>query len=592
MLPAQQIQQNATPREDPKHPPIPLFVIKSTAIASLGGILFGYDMGVISGALPQLEVAFDLSQRQQEMVVSFLYLGGGLGAAVGGTLCDMAGRRWCILFTDVVFIVGATILCLSQNLTEILVGRVVVGFAVAVSGIADVSYLHEIAPPEWRGSIVSCNEACISLGFLLAYLAGYVLSNDGIQDGWRIMFGLSAIIAIIQFIGMWGMPESPVWLRLKGRHRESMQVLRSIHGDMPVSSFIADHHDDVSQEKKTDIIVRKKSDEVNSTSSSRLNSQLPDPNMESGSFTPYHSINDDASNKPSNDGRGTPARPIMIAYTDNSRSEHGFVGRYYEQWSRAVQIHHRQMYIALFLSVAQQLCGQANVLNYAPHIFSDIGLASQSSLGSTLLIGVVKFITTVLVIWKIEYIGRRNLLLGGMTVITMSLALLVFDFAGIENSSDGEVNDDANEDDEVSAALKQSVGKEAMAVIGVMGIVLGYSASFGPLTWLLTSELFPTDIRGRALGISTIVTYLCASLVSSTFLTSQEKFGIAMPFATYGIITAIGTVFVYLAVPDTGGKNTEEIRQDLDQMWWWDCNSSSNSRQTVARRRGETGQYV
>jgi hypothetical protein len=173
-----------------------------------------------------------------------------------------------------------------------------------------------------------------------------------------------------------------------------------------------------------------------------------------------------------------------------------------------------------------------------------------------------------------------------MVVITVSLALLVFDFAGIENGSDGEVTDDANEDDdEVSAALKQSVGKEIMAVIGVMGVVLGYSASFGPLTWLLTSELFPTDIRGRALGISTIVTYLCASLVSSTFLTSQEKFGIAMPFAIYGIITAIGTVFVYMAVPDTGGKNSDEIRQDLDQMWWWKS-SSNNSRQT-ARRRGD-----
>jgi len=172
-------------------------------------------MGVVSGALPQLKESLDLTQSQQEMVVSFLYLGGGIGAAVGGSLCDSLGRKMAILITDAVFVTGAVLLYFSWNLPSVLVGRVIVGFGVSVSGIADVAYLHEISPSEWRGSIVSVNEACISLGFLLAFIAGFAMG--AIDEGWRILFGLSAPIAVVQFLGMLAMPDSPVWLEEQGR---------------------------------------------------------------------------------------------------------------------------------------------------------------------------------------------------------------------------------------------------------------------------------------------------------------------------------------------------------------------------------------
>lgn len=133
-----------------QRPPSP-FVIQVTAIASLGGILFGYDLGVISGALPQLAATFDLSSSQQEVAVSILYLGGGVGAMVGGSICDLFGRKRAILMTDVIFLIGALILYAAPTFQVVVLGRVVLGFAIAVSGIADVSYLHEIAPVQWRG---------------------------------------------------------------------------------------------------------------------------------------------------------------------------------------------------------------------------------------------------------------------------------------------------------------------------------------------------------------------------------------------------------------------------------------------------------
>jgi MFS family permease len=110
------------------------FVIQVTSIASLGGILFGYDLGVISGALPQLKATFDLTNSQQELAVSILYLGGGLGATVGGSICDLFGRKRAILMTDVWFLIGSLILYAAPTFQVVVLGRIVLGFAIAVSG--------------------------------------------------------------------------------------------------------------------------------------------------------------------------------------------------------------------------------------------------------------------------------------------------------------------------------------------------------------------------------------------------------------------------------------------------------------------------
>ena len=118
---------------------IPIFVVKATVIASLGGILFGYDMGVMSGALPQISQEFNLTESQQGMVVGILYMGASVGAIVGGYLCDTCGRKTAIMLTDVLFIAGAILLFFAPMVTQIMIGRVVVGAAVSISGIADVA---------------------------------------------------------------------------------------------------------------------------------------------------------------------------------------------------------------------------------------------------------------------------------------------------------------------------------------------------------------------------------------------------------------------------------------------------------------------
>lgn len=480
---------------------IPLFVVKATAIASLGGILFGYDMGVISCALPQITAEFDLTESQQEWVVGILYLGGVLGAALGGILCDAIGRKSGIMVTDCIFILGALILYFAPSVELILTGRVIVGFAISVSGIADVSYLHEMAPLKWRGSIVSVNEACISLGFLLAFAFGMWFQN--VKDGWRHLFGISGWLALVQLIGMIAMPESPVWLKQQGRENDRQAALRAIYGDDP-AEFPPEERQEV---------------DAKGTRRSSSHPNLP------AAVGVYDSLG------PGEDG------VIPAASTTSSRC-----GRICHAF-RVVTRYRRQAWIALFLAVTQQLSGQASVLNYAPVIFSKL---NHSDLFATLWIGVVKFSITVIVILRIEYMGRKFLLLFGMLMIVIGQFVVAFAFSQFQDGS-----------------------AMYLALPGILLVTLGYSCSFGPLTWLLTSELFPADIRGRALGASTIVTYLFASLVTSTFLSMQSKLGDSTVFFLYGLVTALGMVFVQLAIPDTGNKTADKVDEAVQQMWWW-----------------------
>lgn len=508
--------------------PIPIFVKKAVIVASLGGILFGYDLGVISGALPQLKNEFDLSETQQEMIVSFLFLGGAIGSAVGGTLCDTTGRKNAIFITDILFIIGAVGLFTAQSFIQIIYGRIIVGFAVAVSGIADVAYLHEISPTQYRGGIVSVNEACISLGMLLSYLAGYGISQLNDQDGWRYMFGAGSAIAIFQLIGMTFMPESPVWLKDKGRLQEAKAVMAlmscSSNDDL---NFIDVHNGN-----------------GNSTDYHR-NGVVEDYGLNNDEQPPIQNSSENILQRGHSSSQKEGHSSLHFQEVNEQTEEQ--LDADVNVWTQFRNFY-RQVIIAVFLSVMQQFCGHPNILNFAPEIFAQVGVPS---LFSTLLLGVLKFFTTCFVIWKIEKFGRRTLLLLGLSIITVSLLLLTIAFSF------------QREDEDLPMATK------ILALIGIFGVAGGYACSFGPLTWLLVSELFPTSIRGRALGGSSIISYCAGAIVSYSFLSVQKSFGPSAPFIIYLILTVLSIGFAYVAIPDTAGKDADFIQLELEKRWSW-----------------------
>ncbi len=213
----------------------------SAAVTALGGLLFGYDTGVVSGALLFLKKDFGgLSSFQQELVTSLLLVGAVLGALTAGRIADRLGRRLTVLITATVFVVGVLLAAFTPTFPVLLVARIIIGLAVGSASMVVPLYIGEIVPPRVRGGLVSLNQLAITSGILVSYLIDYGLSDSG---NWRLMFGLAAVPAVLLFVGMLFQQESPHWLIRQGRDDEARQVLLRLRDEGDIDSEIREVHE-------------------------------------------------------------------------------------------------------------------------------------------------------------------------------------------------------------------------------------------------------------------------------------------------------------------------------------------------------------
>jgi sugar porter (SP) family MFS transporter len=203
-------------------------VVMTAAIAGLGGLLFGYDTGIIASALLFVKKDFDLGSFEQGMVVSAVPVGAIFGAAIAGQAADRLGRRRTIVSAAVVFIIGAALSAAAPGLAVLVIARVLLGVAVGLASANAPVYISEVAPPEERGRLVSYFQLSVTVGILVAYLVGLAFSG---VDGWRWMLGLGALPALALGIGMLQMPQSPRWLVMVGQDYAARRVLEKIRRD-------------------------------------------------------------------------------------------------------------------------------------------------------------------------------------------------------------------------------------------------------------------------------------------------------------------------------------------------------------------------
>ncbi|HUB15086.1 MAG TPA: sugar porter family MFS transporter [Acetobacteraceae bacterium] len=434
------------------------------AVAALGGLLFGYDTGVISGALIFIRHVMLLSTTMQGVVVAIALAGATIGAAVVGYLSDRAGRRRVILGAGLLFIAGAGISAVAQGVAVLVVGRFLVGLAIGVASMLTPLYLAEIAPASDRGAIVSLNQLCITAGILVSYLVGYALA--GATGGWRWMLALGAVPGIILSVGMLVLPESPRWLAGHGRIFEAESVLQRLRGTADVSQELGTLRRDIARENR------------------KLTSawELLSPRLR---------------------------RPLIIG-----------VG----------------------LAMFQQITGINTVIYFAPIIFQSAGLSSAAtSILATAGVGAVNVIMTIVSIWLIDRLGRRQLLywsLGGMTV---TLFVLSYAFLG---GTSGEL--------------------AWVAVLSVAAYVGFFAIGLGPVFWLLIAEIFPLALRGRAMSLATVANWGFNLIVSATFLNLVGAFGSTGAFLVYGVLSLAALAFVAVTVPETKGRTLEQIEAALD----------------------------
>ncbi|MCL1933884.1 MAG: D-xylose transporter XylE [Candidatus Azobacteroides sp.] len=452
------------------------YIIGITLVATLGGLLFGYDTAVISGAEKSIQAflikPLGLSTFIHGATVSSALIGCIIGGAISGFFSNRLGRRKSLLAAAVLFFLSAVGsgypealfftygkptmgLLLMFNFYRI-IGGIGVGLASAVCPM----YIGEIAPADIRGRLVSWNQFAIIFGMLVVYFVNWGIANgetiEWINDiGWRRMFISEAIPAGLFGLLVLCVPETPRYLTMVKQDEKALGVLSKIMNN---------------KEKAKKILMEIKETVTETTHAS------------------------------------------IFSY------------------GKVVII------IGILLSVFQQFVGINVALYYAPRIFESMGAAKDASMLQTIIMGLVNVIFTVVAIMTVDKWGRKPLLITGS--IGMAIGMFAISALSFNN------------------------------IIGISTLVfiIIYTASFmmswGPICWVLISEIFPNKIRGQAVAIAVAAQWAANYLISSTYPSMMEFSG-GMTYGFYGLMAVLSAVFVWKMVPETKGKTLEE----MNKLW-------------------------
>jgi sugar porter (SP) family MFS transporter len=196
------------------------------AVAATGGLLFGFDTGVINVALPSLREQLQLTPSQESMVVGAVLFGAMFGPFISGFLTDKLGRKKINVIASLIFVVGSILAAIAPDTNSLIAGRLLLGLAIGIVAATVPLYLAELSPKDKRGRMVTFFQLAITLGILLSYVVGYIFGDA--ENAWRLMFWAGFVPAIILFVGMLFVPESPRWLLTKGRNEEALKVLNQL----------------------------------------------------------------------------------------------------------------------------------------------------------------------------------------------------------------------------------------------------------------------------------------------------------------------------------------------------------------------------
>jgi len=204
-------------------------VLLYSLVASLGGLLFGFDIAIFSGTIPFIGPKFHLSPSQLGWIASCLYIGCAIGALLFGKVAEYLGRKFSLYLIAIIFIISSIFMGLAQNINHLVFWRIVAGLSVGGASIISPLYIAEISPLEVRGKMVSLNQLAIVIGILLAYFSNYYLAN--LDQSWRLMFISGCIPASLFIILGFILPESPKWLFFNNNENKGLKSLRRLFNE-------------------------------------------------------------------------------------------------------------------------------------------------------------------------------------------------------------------------------------------------------------------------------------------------------------------------------------------------------------------------
>lgn len=213
------------------------FILRVSLIAGLGGVLYGYDMGIIAAAVMFVKRSFALSTLAEELVVSVVLIGAMTGAIIGGTVADRIGRRRTLVWAAGIFIVGSLLAPLAPDVIVLILARAIIGLGIGFTSVTAPVYVSELAPPQSRGMLIGLYQFALTVGIALADLVGYLLAN---RAAWRLMFGLAVVPTVLFLAVILTVPESPRWLFAHARQKDAENVLLSYTDAAGAYQFLND----------------------------------------------------------------------------------------------------------------------------------------------------------------------------------------------------------------------------------------------------------------------------------------------------------------------------------------------------------------
>ena len=438
--------------------------------AALGGLLFGYDTAVISGAIGNLNEYFKLTPIETGWAISSALVGCLVGAFFSDYLSDTFGRKVTMIITAILFILNSIGTALPISFSMFVLFRIVGGIGVGIASMVVPMYIAEIAPPKRRGALVGNYQLAIVIGIVVVYFVNYFIALQGdanwnLNTGWRWMFGSELIPSLLFLFFIFLIPESPRWLFQKGETNKAIAVLQKLNTTEEVAQVQLEIEKSMQQEDKN-------------------------------------------------------------------------------QWKHLGNpMYKKALLVGIWLSILQQLTGINAILYYAPEIFKSLGSSTDVSLLETSILGVVNLIFTLLAIKLVDKMGRKPLLfIGslGMTVALAAVGLFIY-FDALGN----------------------------WVLPFLLLFMASFSISWGPIVWVLLSEIFPNKIRSLALAISVFIQWVANFLVTQIFPSLVENqwlndhFNSAFPFYLFSVICLFSFLFVWKKVPETKNKTLEQ----MDTLW-------------------------
>ncbi|XP_019851521.1 PREDICTED: proton myo-inositol cotransporter-like [Amphimedon queenslandica] len=532
-----------------------LFITMLTVFSATGGFLFGYDTGVVSGAMLKIDDTFSLTPIWHELIVASTIGAAAVAAASGGILCETLGRKPVLIIASLIFTAGAGVMGGSPDKYVLLGGRVIVGLGIGLAAMAVPMYIAESAPANMRGKLVVVNNLFITGGQFVATLVDGAFSS--VDQGWRYMLGLAGVPSVIMFFGFLFLPESPRWLVFHGKTDKALAVLSKLRDPSQVHEELKSINDDFENHKRQKLgclkLLRK----------------------------------------------FTTSRTVLLAL---------FVGCGLQMFQQLGGINTVMYYSASIIQMAgfndNQSIWLAVIPAFGNFIFTIIGLLLVDRMGRrklliASLVGIIfgfllltgSFLTSNLTSLEAtplstadctytncgECVGNSHC---GFCAVYDNMSQFIDGTcsSGDKSGSDYIINGttdscsvyNMDEYDEYLIAdnftntdwFYNSCPGSKYAWLSILSLfiyIMFFAPGMGPLPWTINSEIYPNWARSTCIAIATAVNWIFNLIVSLTFLSLADGLGQPKTFGLYAGLGLLGLLFVVLFVPETKGKTLEEV---------------------------------